>query len=91
MSAPQARGEAADYYNEAPPQQQQYQMDPPRNDQKYAPPQYEQNGQNGQNYGPTGGENGYGEKPTFEQTFKIQGPKYHDIWAGALVWALVLL
>ncbi|KAF2489268.1 DUF580-domain-containing protein [Lophium mytilinum] len=99
--AQQTRGEADDYYSapQGPPppqqyggQQQQYQMDPPRNGDKYQqqPPSYGQNGQNGQNYGPTGGESGYGEKPTFEQAFTIQGPKYHDIWAGALFLAVFL-
>lgn len=43
------------------------------------------------NYVPQG--NGYGdgyggridEKPQFEETFKIEKPKYNDVWAGILV------
>ena len=26
-----------------------------------------------------------GEKQTFEQTFKVEKPKWHDLWAGVLV------
>jgi hypothetical protein len=50
-----------------------------------APPTYAQN---------HGGGNGYGapkptfhsdQKQSFEQTFKIEKPKYNDVWAGILV------
>lgn len=80
MAAPQPRGEAADYYQNAPPQgghnnnygNPQYQMQNPQDEsQKHRqhPPEY------GQNYGPNNGQAAYGEKPTFEQAFTIERPK----------------
>lgn len=62
------------------------------------PPQY------GNNYGPPQGppppqqaqqQNGYAqanysEKPTFDQAFKIERPKYNDLWAGLLFIAVFL-
>ncbi|KAF2704313.1 DUF580-domain-containing protein [Pleomassaria siparia CBS 279.74] len=68
------------------PQQQQ----PPQY-QTYAPPPGPPNGQ-----GYTQ-QSGYeqqsfsgGEKPTFEQAFKIPKPKYNDLWAGILFIAVLL-
>ncbi|ORY11336.1 plasma-membrane choline transporter-domain-containing protein [Clohesyomyces aquaticus] len=96
------RGEAADYYNGPPQQNSYYQMQEPSN--KYpppeqAPPQYG----NGQHYvqppnGPppqNGSQPTYsqpygGEKQSFEQAFVIQGPKWHDLWAGVLFIAVFL-
>lgn len=70
-------GDAANHYYNAgpPPNQQPYGQPPPP-----PPPQY------GGQY-----QDGAGEKPTFEQTFKVEGPKYNDIWAGALVSTLCFL
>lgn len=83
-----ARGEAADYYQGVPAQggyNGNYQMQDPKYGQQQ-PPQY------GQNYAPPQGpppqaygQAQYGEKQDFNQTFAIQGPKYHDLWAGLLV------
>lgn len=30
----------------------------------------------------------YGEKPTFDQAFKLERPKYNDLWAGLLLIAV---
>jgi hypothetical protein len=92
-----AQGEAADYYTGgAPPQQPQgaYQGQP----YGQQPPQYGQN-----NYAPPPGpptqqqngyqQNGYGygdSKQGFEQTFKIEKPKFNDWWAGLLFIAVFL-
>ena len=81
-------GQADSYYNQGQPQAQ-------------VPPQAYANGGNNQgpppsnypqpppNYGvnapyagqPLGGDG----KQTFEQTFKLEKPKYNDLWAGILV------
>jgi len=52
-------------------QQQPYQPEPKYNQQ---PPTY------GQNFAPP-----QDNKQTFQETFKIEKPKYNDIWAGLLV------
>jgi hypothetical protein len=90
------RGEAADYYTGgATPQQPQgayqgqpYGQPPPQYDQNYAqppqgpPPMQQQNGYQ---------QNGYGDsKQGFEQTFKIEKPKFNDWWAGLLFIAVFL-
>lgn len=90
-------GEADDYYTSGaqngngngakayPMQPQQaYQGDgqqyPPPNQ---PPPNY------GQNYGPQPGYgNDGGEKPTFDQAFKVDKPKWNDLWAGILLIAV---
>ncbi|KAF2141481.1 uncharacterized protein K452DRAFT_319085 [Aplosporella prunicola CBS 121167] len=79
------KGEAAGYYQgpAQPPNayynNAQYQ---PQDAQKYPPPppQY------GQNYPPPNGPppQGYGDKPSFDQAFKIERPKWNDLWAGIL-------
>ena len=46
-----------------------------------APPNYQQNFQNGDG-GPPIDQNGKGN---FDQTFRIEKPKYNDLWAGILV------
>lgn len=75
-------GEADDYYN-APsggPPQMQY---PPQPNYQQPPPNY------GQNYNagpppqaPMAGADG---KQTYDQVFKLEKPKYNDLWAGVLV------
>lgn len=81
------------YYNEgAPPLQQQqgypppqqYPMQPQNGGYQQAPPNYGQNygqpgPQPGQTYAPQDGKN------TFDQAFKIEKPKWNDLWAGILV------
>lgn len=60
-------------------QPQKYQQEPQyQQPQQYqqAPPQY---GQPMPGYGPNPG------KDTFDQAFKIDKPKYNDVWAGVLV------
>jgi hypothetical protein len=64
--------------------------------QNYAPPQQNYGPPPPQNYPPPQGlppsqqpPNGYaqmdyGEKPNFDQAFKIEKPKYNDWWAGVL-------
>lgn len=83
------QGEAAGYYNSDARQQQYppptFQQQPVQYGQNYAPPQgpppSQQNGYAQQNYG---------EKPSFEQTFKIERPKFNDWWAGLLFIAVFL-
>jgi hypothetical protein len=74
------------------PQQQSAQY----SQNNYAPPPGAPNGQYAPPPGPP--QQGYGqqvpgygnEKPTFEEAFKIQKPKYNDLWAGALFIAVFL-
>lgn len=48
------------------------------------PPQY--GGNYNQNYAQTGaGQMPYSEKPTFDQAFKLDRPRWNDLWAGILV------
>ncbi|OTA96512.1 hypothetical protein M434DRAFT_67286 [Hypoxylon sp. CO27-5] len=90
MANNQPHGEAAAYYNsqQAPnpygqPQYGQPQYGQPQYGQpQYGQPPYAQPGPPGPppNFG-----GGYGsEKPMFDQAFKIERPKYNDIWAGIL-------
>jgi hypothetical protein len=90
------RGAANDYYQgDAPnrvPQQQQQQQYPPQNHQQpqyQAPPQdYNEGpkynapppdyGYQPPNYDPNGGKLG------FQETFKVEKPKWNDLWAGIL-------
>lgn len=84
MMADQPRGEAAAYYNAQ-------QAPNPSGQQQYAPPpQYGQPGPQAPAPGPGPNyTNGYGsEKPMFDQAFKLERPKYNDIWAGILVRSL---
>lgn len=89
-------GEADSYYNAdqrgAP---QQYGQQPPQYQPQYEqqyqqppPPQQPYPPQNG-NGAPMGGQNGYqgefDEKHSFDQQFKIEKPKWNDLWAGILV------
>lgn len=68
-------GEAANYYN----------MQQPPN--QYGQPQYGQPQYGAQPQpGPPGPASNYvNEKPMFDQAFKLERPKYNDIWAGILV------
>ncbi|KAI1087345.1 DUF580-domain-containing protein [Rostrohypoxylon terebratum] len=89
MMADQPRGEAAAYYNaqQAPNPSGQ----PQYGQQQYAPPpQYGQPGPQAPAPGPGPNyTNGYGnEKPMFDQAFKLERPKYNDIWAGILFLAV---
>lgn len=79
-------GAADSYYTEQPQQQQQYrqqQYDQQPYQQSYGqqPPQ--------QQYGmpnpPSYSQNFGGEKPQFDQAFKIEKPKWNDLWAGILL------
>ena len=70
-NANQQYGGQPPYGNQQPYQQQPYPNQPPN----MPPPN---------NGAPNGG--GYGdEKVTFDQSFKIQKPKWNDLWAGILV------
>lgn len=88
MAQPQG-GEAMNYYNDsnAPP-------GPPPNQHKegygngggygqQAPPQYDMS------YGPQSYE-ATGEKLDFNQAFKVEKPKWNDLWAGLLVCLFIL-
>ena len=57
---------------------------PPQQNGQYAqpPPNY------GQNYGQAEQGYGGGDKPSFDQTFKIEKPKWNDLWAGILFIAV---
>lgn len=78
-------GEADGYYNQQ-PEQRGYAMQQgqgqEQQQQQYSqpPPDYRQN------YTPHGFDNG--EKPSYDQAFKIEGPKWNDIWAGLLFLAV---
>lgn len=78
-------GAADSYYNNAQPPMQYQSPQQPYNayQQQQPPPSYGQNGPNGQNYQNTSGGDG---KQTFEQAFKLNRPKYNDLWAGILVY-----
>ncbi|KAF2152071.1 DUF580-domain-containing protein [Myriangium duriaei CBS 260.36] len=69
---PYQNGQNNAQYGPAQGQQQQYPQQPP--------PNY------GQNYGPSGFDGG--EKPTFDQAFKIERPRWNDLWAGILFLAV---
>lgn len=98
------QGEAAGYYTGAPqePQQayyqgQQYGQQQPMN-YSQQPPQYGNNDVPPQGPPPTKQtqqQNSYtqmehGEKPSFDQAFKVEKPKYNDLWAGLLFIAVFL-
>lgn len=94
MASGAPHGEAADYYQQPQAPQQAYSNGYNNNSAPYQPPQdgqkqFSQPPPNyAPNYGPPNGADpnaAYGEKPTFEQTFKLDKPKYNDLWAGILV------
>lgn len=78
MAAPQHGGAADSYYSGQPPMQY-----PPQGYNNGPEPKYQQAPPNyGQNY--QGAPPMQGDKPTFAQTFKLDRPKYNDLWAGIL-------
>lgn len=85
------QGESAGYYNAGPPppqqsgyyqQQQNYSQQPPQYGQNYAAPQGPPPQQQFNNGGYE--QQNYGDNKTFEQQFKVEKPKYNDLWAGLL-------
>lgn len=63
-----------------PPQQyQQYQQQPYQQQQPHEPKYNQQPPTYGQNFVPLD------DKQTFQETFKIEKPKFNDVWAGLLV------
>ena len=95
------RGEAADYYNDSNGQKADDQTQSPQ--QAYGGQQYGNKTHGGQRHGnrqyeppqhmpppPTYDQNfgNWQEKPTFDQAFKVEKPKYNDIWAGILFLAV---
>lgn len=85
-------GEAQGYYTGAPPNNQQYgqqqygQYAQQPQQQQYMPnpPAY------GQNYGNDGPSYGSDGKNTFDQQFKVEKPKWNDLWAGILLIVVFL-
>lgn len=77
-------GEAQGYYNGQQQQQQPY--------QQYQQPGYEQQQQQQMPPPPNyGQQNQYGDgKQDFQQTFKVERPKWNDLWAGILFIAVSL-
>lgn len=43
------------------------------------------------NFPPTNGDGEFDEKLAFDQTFKIEKPKWNDLWAGILVGLATVL
>ncbi|KAI8949163.1 duf580 domain-containing protein [Xylaria longipes] len=71
MSTQQPYGEAAGYYNNNAPE--------PANPYGYSQQPQQQQQQYGGAPPPQ-----YSEKPMFDQAFKLERPKYNDLWAGIL-------
>lgn len=91
----QKHGEADAYYSagqQQPPMQYQQPPQPSYQGRDYQDPKYQQAPPNyGQNYNagapPPQGGGDYG-KQSYDQVFKLEKPKYNDLWAGILVLAL---
>lgn len=92
------QGEAAGYYNNS-DGQKGYAMQPPQNGgwgQQQSQPYYNnapppQQDYNGMPPPPSYGQNlnyGADQKPSFDQAFKIEKPKWNDLWAGLLFLAV---
>ena len=91
------RGEAADYYNDPNGQKAEYQMQQPhqahRGHRQGGRQQQQQQQWNGPQHmppPPTYTEN-FGNlenKPEFDQAFKVEKPKWNDIWAALLFLAV---
>lgn len=96
------QGEAANYYNSHQQQQQQYQQPPPNTYQQTGyyqqPPPPPPNGQysgvplgeyhNGPQYPPPNDANAkLGPPPSYDEVFKVEKPKWNDVWAGILFLA----
>ncbi|KAK7539640.1 plasma-membrane choline transporter-domain-containing protein [Phyllosticta citribraziliensis] len=88
MATGAPHGEADGYYQQPPPQPAYNNNMPAPDGQKEYPPYGAPPPPNyGQNYGPPNGADpnyAYAEKPTFDQAFKIEKPKWNDLWAGIL-------
>ncbi|KAK8201380.1 pH nine-sensitive protein 1 [Zalaria obscura] len=90
------RGEAADFYNAPngnyPTQPQMAYQQPQGYQQNQQYSQQQGYAQPPPNYGQSNGapqqQNGYGEKPAFDQAFKLDKPKWNDLWAGILLIAV---
>lgn len=89
-------GAADSYYSEGASNPNQMQYAPPPQQQMQYPPQTAGNGYEpkyqqappnyGQDFQNTGAPPmGPGGKQTFDQAFKLDKPKYNDLWAGILV------
>jgi hypothetical protein len=93
------QGEASQYYGgnngyqmnqPSPPQQQGYGYGAPQQQGGYGPPsgpppQQQHYGGNGMPPPPNYGQQyGADQKPQFEEAFKIEKPKWNDLWAGIL-------
>ena len=89
------QGEASQYYggnngyqmNQPPPQQQGYGYGAPQQQNGYGPPppQQQHYGGGGMPPPPNYGQQYNGDqKPQFEEAFKIEKPKWNDLWAGIL-------
>jgi hypothetical protein len=88
-------GEAADYYNDPEAQKESY---PPPPQQTHGGQQHHNRGHGGGQWQgpqhmpppPTYGENfgNWEAKPSFDQAFKVEKPKWNDIWAGLLFLAV---
>lgn len=84
MANYQPGGEAASYYNNNNNNNNNYQQQPQQ--PQYSQPQY---GQPAPPAPDNGYGNGYGEKPNFDQVFKVDKPKWNDVWAGILFLIVV--
>lgn len=85
-NGPQYAGESQGYYNDGQQQQQQQY-------QQYQQPGYDQQQQQSMPPPPTYNQQPHQNgdaKPSFEQTFKVERPKWNDLWAGIL-FVLVFL
>lgn len=86
-AGPQTQQPQQAYGGGQPQYQQQY---PPPQNQPYQPkPPYEQNPNNNEAPPPYGYQPpeavGGGKEYTFDQAFKVDKPKWNDLWAGILV------
>ena len=87
-------GEADGYYSNQGGYENQGQYAAPNGQPQYAPPQgppqNQQYAQKPPGYGPSLGPQGdfANDKPTFEQAFKVDKPKWNDLWATALFLAV---
>ena len=61
-----------------------YQQGPPQPQYSQPPPNYNTPQNYGQNYGAPQGQGFNGGKETFNETFKLDRPKYNDLWASIL-------
>lgn len=94
------RGEASDYYDSAPaPPQQAYggrqqghaRANRGQHNQQYQPSEQQYTGPQYMPPPPTYDQNfgNWESKPTFNEAFKVEKPKWNDIWAGLLFLAVV--